>query len=655
MESTPTAASGPSAHSTADEVRAKAFARLIAFGAKPAFAAPLKGAFDEIWGPGFRDRPESEKVEALARPEAEAGIATYCVLDAPAVFGATIAEQFLAQHGDELSRDELEYLRRLAPTRMGLYRIDEVHRDQGLTCTDLWTNERVEIRERRLTHTVQPHWVIAARAFPAVDGATELDGAVYAFSESEARKVVVMLRAEWTAASKRDADLAQAQFLKRRCPVIINRCWFNNVFFADDSAHAKRYDNEAAALRSRDTRSNLRYFRIADSNIRELAAFMHSAAAPTAMSIDRLHGFLCAVNCGPAIARPRTWLAPIWGTESPRFASQRQCESIVGAIFELSNQIARTISNGTFVPLLPSRPGPGMEKVAQGWCGGFVEGMALKQRSWDRLMNDAAVHMMIVPILVLADPRALVEDQTPNPRATADIVKLLPTAVSMIGDYWNDVARERNTARTQRARAQRAGRSNRIDPAAAPISTVHRLKITLNGIRPAIWRRVEVASDAKLPFVSRVLVRSMGWNDTHLHAYRSGATTYGEPDPDFPSDMRSERSVTLAQIAPKAKDRFFFDYDFGDGWEHTVIVESIEAVADTDSPRCIAGARACPPDDCGGVNGYRDLTDILRNPAHEDYAAVRTWAGDEFEPDRFELQQVNRELQRLARRRRARS
>jgi hypothetical protein len=102
----------------------------------------------------------------------------------------------------------------------------------------------------------------------------------------------------------------------------------------------------------------------------------------------------------------------------------------------------------------------------------------------------------------------------------------------------------------------------------------------------------------------------MGWNDSHLHAFRIGSVTYGNPDPDFPRGMRSERSVTLAQIAPRAKDRFFFDYDFGDGWEHRVVVESIEPAGDSDGVRCLGGARACPPDECGGVGGYRDLLKV---------------------------------------------
>ena len=158
----------------------------------------------------------------------------------------------------------------------------------------------------------------------------------------------------------------------------------------------------------------------------------------------------------------------------------------------------------------------------------------------------------------------------------------------------------------------------------------------------------------KLPVVSRVLITSMGWTDTHLHAFRIGAESYGIPDRDFPDDMHNERSVTLADIAPRVKDSFFFDYDFGDGWVHSVVVEAIETTAETNAPRCIAGARACPPEDCGGTSGYADLIRSLRDSTDEEHAAMREWAGSTFAPELFDLEGVNRDLRRLVRKRKPR-
>jgi hypothetical protein len=111
-----------------------------------------------------------------------------------------------------------------------------------------------------------------------------------------------------------------------------------------------------------------------------------------------------------------------------------------------------------------------------------------------------------------------------------------------------------------------------------------------------------------------------------------------------------QRSVTLAQIAPQPKSRFFFDYDFGDGWEHRVTVEAIVDAKDADAPRCVAGARACPPEDCGGPFGYADLLDVLADPQHEEHGEMRRWVGDDFDPSVFDLRRANVEIRALTRR-----
>jgi yecA family protein len=498
--------------------------------------------------------------------------------------------------------------------------------------------------------------VIGARTFPALDGAMELDGAIYAFGEAQAQTIIKALQAELIAARDENPALDEALFLKRRFPILIHRHWFDDDFFGSADGPAESFGVGAAEPLYRQRLADLQYFHIRDPQVQELAAFLHSSAAPTAMTIDRLHGFLCAVNCAPKLIRPQKWLPLIGGPDPMRVRSDEHSAKIIAALFALSNTIVDELNDGRFEPLLPSRPGSGMENAAQGWCLGFVEGMALQQRSWDQLMNEPEAQIMVVPILVLADASTLHEDATPNPAAIAGMTDLLPTAVATIYDYWTQAKRERGPARASRGRTVRTpSRTKGADAIGRPGETIHRLKITLEGIRPAIWRRMEIPSDAKLPDVSRVLITAMGWNDTHLHAFRVGSVTYGDPDPDFPTGMRSERSVTLAQIAPHAKDRFFFDYDFGDGWEHRVVVESIEPAEDSERLRCLGGARACPPDDCGGVGGYGDLLRILRNPRHPEYRRMRTWAGHNFDPESFDIDEVNRELRRLARPARKRS
>jgi hypothetical protein len=137
--------------------------------------------------------------------------------------------------------------------------------------------------------------------------------------------------------------------------------------------------------------------------------------------------------------------------------------------------------------------------------------------------------------------------------------------------------------------------------------TVHRMKITLRGIRPPIWRRIEVSSNVTMFQLSAILEAAMGWHGGHLHAFEADGITY-----QLPSEMDGfsryetidERKATLATVLPVVGARMKFEYDFGDGWTHDVIVEAIgPADAALTYPRCLTGKRACPPEDCGGPWG----------------------------------------------------
>ncbi|MBM3322110.1 MAG: plasmid pRiA4b ORF-3 family protein [Planctomycetes bacterium] len=138
-----------------------------------------------------------------------------------------------------------------------------------------------------------------------------------------------------------------------------------------------------------------------------------------------------------------------------------------------------------------------------------------------------------------------------------------------------------------------------------PTSKVYQLKISLNGIRPEIWRRVLVAGATSLHSLHDVIQSEMGWQDCHLHVFRVGDVEYSDPDMEV-DGARNEFSARLFRIAPDKGDAFLYDYDFGDGWSHTV---EVEAISEQDSrfsgrPVCIDGRGDCPPEDCGGVPGY---------------------------------------------------
>jgi hypothetical protein len=177
------------------------------------------------------------------------------------------------------------------------------------------------------------------------------------------------------------------------------------------------------------------------------------------------------------------------------------------------------------------------------------------------------------------------------------------------------------------------------------------LKITLKWSQPSIWRRVVVRSDLKLDRLHNVLQIVMPWTNSHLHHFIVGPTFYGMLDPEFAdmsSDTLNEKRYTLADLAPVAKKKFVYEYDFGDGWEHEIVVEKVlPPDASFKHPVCLAGANACPPDDCGGIHGYHNLVEALANPKHPDHAHLKEWIGGKWDAARFDLAEINRDLKRL--------
>ena len=171
-------------------------------------------------------------------------------------------------------------------------------------------------------------------------------------------------------------------------------------------------------------------------------------------------------------------------------------------------------------------------------------------------------------------------------------------------------------------------------------TTVHRLKVTLRQVKPPIWRRIEVASDIKLSGLSDVLEAAMGWYGGHLHAFVAGGVHYEVPDPDgfgFGPRPRDERKVRLDEVLPAVKSKMRWDYDFGNGWEPDVVVEAVEARRTTRTyPVCLAGKRACPPNDCGGPWGYAELLDALADPSHPEHDERAEWVPDGFDPELFD-------------------
>lgn len=171
---------------------------------------------------------------------------------------------------------------------------------------------------------------------------------------------------------------------------------------------------------------------------------------------------------------------------------------------------------------------------------------------------------------------------------------------------------------------------------------IYRLKVTLRHIRPAIWRRIEAPADLSLFDLHRTLQGAMGWTDSHLHQVRHRGVYYGPPDREFGMPVVSERRTRLGDLLSRPRDRLVYEYDFGDGWEHDVVLEAIaQAQPGVRYPRVIAGKRACPPEDVGGPFGYEEFAAAITDPAHKEHAGMLEWVGGQFDPGHFDVVEAN--------------
>jgi hypothetical protein len=187
------------------------------------------------------------------------------------------------------------------------------------------------------------------------------------------------------------------------------------------------------------------------------------------------------------------------------------------------------------------------------------------------------------------------------------------------------------------------------------------IKVTLRGTEPPIWRRLVGSGDTTLDAFHEVLQTAMGWTDSHLHRFYPGPDDRGayfvtDYDQEEGDDGTPEQDVRVDQVLRAPGDRFWYDYDFGDGWTHDVRLESVADVTGDPLPRCTGGARACPPEDVGGIHGYAEVaawhragrpTKAIPEP-FESVEQLIDWLPSDFDPDRFEVGDVDLRLQAAA-------
>jgi hypothetical protein len=186
-------------------------------------------------------------------------------------------------------------------------------------------------------------------------------------------------------------------------------------------------------------------------------------------------------------------------------------------------------------------------------------------------------------------------------------------------------------------------------PQPSPPLTVLRLRIELNGVQPLVWRELLVPGGVKLATLHAMFQAVLGWGDAHLHAFQIGESSYGTQDEeeDYPDDEMDEEWVTVLHAVGDHRE-FTYTYDFGDGWDHRVVVEELlPQRAALKFAVCLAGANACPPDDVGGPSGYTFFLAAMADTDHERHAYSFEWIGGPFDPTEFNLGAANIALQKL--------
>ena len=187
------------------------------------------------------------------------------------------------------------------------------------------------------------------------------------------------------------------------------------------------------------------------------------------------------------------------------------------------------------------------------------------------------------------------------------------------------------------------------------IEPIARIRIELQEIAPKIWRWVDVPLSSTLLALHDIIQLAFRWTDSHLFEFEIGDRRYGQPEYDRYADERLYKaaSTRLKTVVDRGIEQFLYVYDFGDNWRHDLFIEEgQDGERDVDYPAFVAGERWSPPEDVGGVTGFKEFLEAVRNPLHEEHEAMVRWYGRRFEPNDIDEQRVRMSFEMAAARRR---
>ncbi len=176
---------------------------------------------------------------------------------------------------------------------------------------------------------------------------------------------------------------------------------------------------------------------------------------------------------------------------------------------------------------------------------------------------------------------------------------------------------------------------------------MYELRVVMKDIEPPVWRTIQVPESTTLHRLHQVLQVAMGWTNSHLYLFHVGGKTYGEPSPEWESEVLDATITTLEQIVSHGNRSFVYEYDLGDSWMHEISLQRTVEAGGEERPRCPGGARACPPEECGGPWGYEEFLRAISDPSHEEHERFLEWVGGHFDPEEFEAAAVDQALRIL--------
>ena len=291
-----------------------------------------------------------------------------------------------------------------------------------------------------------------------------------------------------------------------------------------------------------------------------------------------------------------------------------------GVQFDLSTPQGRLIAN-VMASLAEFERDLVRERVRSGLAAAKARGKKLGRQPGQRVKSDRLAPKVLQMV-----------KQGNSYRQIAKVLRLSKTTV-------NDIVKRHSHSSVHSRSSAKTMTSKIAD------QTVYQLKITLKGIRPPIWRRVQVYSSTTLSRLHLIIQATMGWWNCHLHQFSIDGIDYGESQPEYDFDVRDEKRVKLSQVVAGEKSKFLYTYDFGDSWDHEILVEKVLlSDPEVSYPMCLKGKRACPPEDCGGPWGYAEFLEAIQNPSHPEHEDLLEWIGGSFEPEACDLDKINQRL-----------